>query len=206
MALSDLLWACPECGEDRGLIPDRPGYRCRACDIHYRRDEGAAILALHPDGTRVVRRPAEWLERLPDPETLVHQADEDSVIRTARVQAARVTGSEPVHGEGGYLNRIELWGEEHPGTTELRRDRLLYTPDQPGEAEPLDWALESLRAVQASSSTLQLNRKGAPMVSFRFLDDSIFLWEELLHATLRDFYGRTGRGRIVEFQPRIVTE
>lgn len=206
MALSDLLWACPECGEDRGLSPDRPGYRCRACGTHYRREEGASIRARRPDGSEVVRRPAEWLAQLPDPQTIVAQHDgEDSTLRSARVRAARVTDFDTVHGEDGYLNRIEIWGEESPGTVEIRRDRLVYTPDGGARGNGFDWPLEAVNAVQASSSTLQINRRGEPPVSFRFLDDSIFLWEELLHAVLRDFYGRTGRGEIMEFQPRIVT-
>ncbi|MFW6205769.1 MAG: hypothetical protein ACOC5I_00890, partial [Gemmatimonadota bacterium] len=141
--------------------------------------------------------------RLPDPETLVNQHDRDSdLIRVARVRTRRVTGSDTVHGEDGYLNRIELWGDEATGRLELRADRLVYEGD---DGERAEWPLESVTAVQASSSTLQINRRRLPLVSFRFEDDSIYLWEELLHAALRAFYRRTGRGEIVEFQPRVVT-
>ena len=204
MALSDLLWACPECGEDRGLEPDEPGARCRACGAHYRRAEGASIRAERPDGSTVVRRPADWLDRLPDPQTLVENADTDGEpIRSAEVMARSVTDTDTVHDRDGYLNRIEIWGDAAPGALEVHADRLVYRPEPPGDA--VEWPLETVTAVQASSSTLQINRSGAPLVSFRFLDDSIFLWEELLHAALRDFYRRTGRGEIAEFQPRIAT-
>lgn len=118
---------------------------------------------------------------------------------------SQVVDGETVHGEnGGYLNRFEIWGEPSPGRLEVWPERLILTLEGPGGAEV--WPLESLTAVQASSHTLQLNRRGVPLASFAFLDDSIFLWEELLHAVLRAFYTRTGRGRIVEFQPRIVIE
>ena len=141
---------------------------------------------------------------LPDPETIVAQGDTaNHVIRSADVQVSRVTGFDTVRDADGYLNRIELWGEEAPASLELRKDRLVLAPEEGG---PVTWPLESLTAVQASSSSLQLNRRGEPLVSFRFTDDSIFLWEHLLHAALRDFYRRTGRGEILEFQPRIVTE
>ena len=113
-----------------------------------------------------------------------------------------MVGSDTVHDGEGYLNRIEIWGEESPGMLELYPDRLELKLD--GEAA-VPWPLESLTAVQASSSALQINRRGEPLASFRFRNDSIFLWEELMHAVLRDFYGRTGRGEIIEFQPRIVT-
>ena len=203
MAISDLLWACPECGEDRGLVADGGRVRCRACDTLYERGKGAAIAARLPDGTRIERQPPEWLHALPDPETIVRQRiAEGETIRSARVEVQRVTGSETVHDEAGYLNRIEIWGEESPGTLAVGPEALVLTPE---EGAPETWPLETLTAVQASSHSLQLNRRDAPLVSLRFLDDSIFLWEELLHAVLRRFYEQTGRGRIVEFQPRIVT-
>ena len=203
MALPDLLWACPECGEDRGLTDDRPGYRCRACGTRYRRDRGASIRAERPDGTETVRPPAEWVDMLPTPETIVNeQVGDGYLIRSAKVEVTRVTGFDTVHDADGFLNRIELWGDPSRGRLELRKDRVVLTEE--GE-EPEEWPLETLTAVQASSSTLQLNRRGEELVSFRFLDDSIHLWEELVHAVLRAFYRRTGRGTIVEFQPRIAT-
>lgn len=203
MGLPDLLWACPECGEDRGLSPDRPGFTCRACGTRFRRDRGASIRAQRPDGSHVIRRPREWLQRLPDPAVLLQRGkDEDRPLRSARVVARWVTGTDAVDDRDGYLNRIEVWGDGEPGTLEIWTDSLVFAPE--GE-EPARWPLESIVAVQASSNSLQINRSDAPLVGFRFTDDSIRLWEELLRTALRDFYGRTGRGEILEFQPRIVT-
>lgn len=203
MALPDLLWACPECGEDRGLSPDRPGARCRKCGTRFRRAEGASIRADRPDGSTVVKRPREWVDRLPDPADMIQQGSDDRPLRTARVTARRVTGTETVYGRDGYLNRIELWGDEEPGTLELWPEGLVYTAEE--EGGPARWPLNAIVAVQASSNSLQINRRDEPLVAFRFTDDSIMLWEDLLRAALRDFYGRTGRGEILEFQPRILT-
>ena len=203
MALPDLLWACPECREDRGLEPHGGRYRCRGCGTEFERAEGARIRATLPSGAEIVRRPAEWLARLPDPQVIVEQrVDSDEAIRRATVDMSRVVGSDTVHDRDGYLNRIELWGDEAPATLELFRDRLLLTPEL---GRPESWPLQTVTAVQASSSSLQINRRAQPLASFRFRDDSIFLWEQLMHVALRDFYARTGRGEIVEFQPRIAT-
>lgn len=203
MAIPDLLWACPACGQDRGLAAQGRRCRCTRCGTAFTRGPGAAIRADAPDGSRTVLRPVDWLSRLPDPQSLTwERAGDGGVIRASRVSTRWVTGSDPVFNEHEYLNRIEIWGEPTPGRLELRTDRLVWSP---ATASSEAWPLGSLTAVQASSRALQLNRAPAPLVEVRFQDDSIFLWERLLHAALRDLYRRTGRGEIVEFQPRIVT-
>ncbi len=200
MALSDLLWACPQCGEVGALRdPAHPG-ACVACHAVYERDTGASIRCVLPDGRVLKRTAADWVDRLPDPRTLLGSAPE-GVVRTARVRAREVEGSDVVRGEGRYLNRIERYGAEAPGTLEMTLEGLRWAPDE-GEARP--WPFERLTAVQASSSALQIKASGRPLVSFRFENDSIFLWEVLVDTALRDFYRRTGRGEILEFQPRIV--
>lgn len=198
MALSDLLWACPACGEDRGLAGGRDA--CSACGTRFVRGDGATIRAVYPDGTATTGSAPYWLERLPDPTSLLRD-DPSRPVRTARVAIRIATGTARVHGEAGYLNRVEVFDDPVPGTLTLHGDWLGV--EREGEA-PGTWPLESLTAVQASSGSLQLKRAGAPLVSFRFENDAIYLWEELLRSALRDFYGRTGRGVIQEFQPRIV--
>lgn len=198
MALSDLLWACPVCGNDRALSNETA--TCGACGTRFLRGDGASIRAVAPDGTETVRPPAAWLDDLPDVSTLLGK----DPIRRARVSIRPVTGEAPVYGSAGYLNRIEVFGDERPGTLTLHPDHLVAERDELDGA-PSSWPLETLTAVQTSSRSLQLKPRGVPLVAFRFLDDSIFLWEQLIRAALRDFYGRTGRGEIREFQPRIET-
>lgn len=194
MALSDLLWACPVCGEDRALT-EKSGV-CRACRTRFERAEDALIRAVSPDGSATARSAAEWVERLPDPVTLL----ENDPVRTARVTMRTVTSEARVFGDTGYLNRVEVFGKEAIARLRLEPNRLIV--EREGDEADV-WPLESLTAVQASSNTLQLKRHARPLAAFRFHDDAIFLWENLLRAALRDFYGRTGRGEIREFQPRI---
>lgn len=200
MALADFFWACPSCGTDRGL--DREG-RCRHCGTRFERGNGATIRAVGADGAVQARSAAEWLDGLPEPASLLGGADRQGPVRTARVGIKPVVDDRRVFGERGYLNRVEVFGDEARGTLELYRDRLRVQGSGKGKGE--EWPFESLTAVQASSGALQLKRRGLPLVSFRFLDDAVYLWEQLVRAALRDFYGRTGRGTIREFQPRIVT-
>ena len=202
MGIRSLLWACPLCGEDRAL-EDGDGRKeavCRACGTAFARVRGADIEARRKDGSTEVRTAADWLERLPSPGAILGQGGGDGPVRTAEARIAEVVGEEVVRVGGDYLNRVEVWGEESPGTVELWPDRLVIGRQ---DEDPVVWPLETLTAVQTSSKTLQLKARSAPLTSFRFVHDASLLWERLLHAALRDFYGRTGRGEIVEFQPRI---
>jgi hypothetical protein len=206
MALPDILWACPECERTGSIDPDG---RC-PCGVRFTRGQGSTIRATHPDG-RVLELPAsEWLDRLPAPATLLGAGEGGSrgsgrdarPVRQARVRTRKATGEVTVRARGRFLNRIERYGTERHGTLTLTRDALLIATEG---TDPETWGLERLAAIQASSRALQIRPRGQPLVSFEFVNDSIYLWESLLHAALRDFYGRTGRGEIVEFQPRIET-
>jgi hypothetical protein len=205
MGVAELLWACPECGETGGIDPEG---ECR-CGVVFRRVEGASIEARLPDGGRVTRSPAEWVDRLPDPAALVERGGGEgagqapgTAIQSARVTAREATRSAVVRRWGRYLNRIEAYGPEMEGTLELHTDRLAYRPHG---ADGREWPLDTLTAVQTSSRTLQVKVRGQPLVSFRFTNSSVFFWEALLHAALRAFYRQSGRGEIAEFQPRIRT-
>lgn len=203
MPLHDLLWACPACKEDRGLVADDE--TCTGCGTRYTRGSGSSIRSIRPDGRVETRSPAEWLDMLPPPASLL----ENDPVRIADVGIKPVTGETTVFGRLGFLNRIEVFGDEQPGAVRLYRDALLVGGPQDGkEARKTSrsdrWGLDSLTAVQTSSKSLQLKRRDHPLVSFRFLNDSVYLWEQLIRAALRDFYGRAGRGTIREFQPKIV--
>jgi hypothetical protein len=197
VGISDLLWACPECGTVGGI--DTRG-AC-GCGVSFQRGKGSHIVARKAGSPSVARSPAEWVDRLPPVETLL-DAGEGTIVRRASVVAREVTGTTKVRKGGRFLNRIEQYGPKRPATLEMLPEALIYRPEGYGGRE---WPFDALTAVQTSSSTLQLNIRDHPLVSFRFLDDSLVLWERLLHAALRQFYRKTGRGEIAEFQPRIVT-
>lgn len=202
MALTDLLWACPECGEDRALRGPEPGV-CRACGARFERAHGSTIRRTGRDGSEVLRTPAEWVDLLPDLDSAL-RPDPDGMVRLARVTHRAVAGEEVIRDKGAYLNRVERFGPETEGELELREDRLVFRTRDPDPAE-IRWSLERLTAVQASSKSLQIKERNRPLASFRFVDDSIFLWEQLLNEALRRLYRRSGKGEIMEFQPRITT-
>jgi hypothetical protein len=198
VAIPDLLWACPRCGLDRGLrsAPSRP-IVCAACGTRFDRVRGAHIRARSRDGEEEIRTAAGWVDALPDAAALL-RADP---IRTGTVRARFVDRWEVVRVGGRYVNRIEIFGEERAGRLELGQERLTWR----GEGEgPVVWEFGDLRAVQASSRSLQINGPPHPLASFSFVDDSSFLWEQLLTGAIGAWYRRAGRGEIVELQPRIV--
>ncbi len=200
MAIRDLLWACPECGRVGGVGLDDV---C-VCGASFKRGAGASIVAASPDGRTVSRSPAEWLALLPEPATLLPAESDgsDEPVRSARVIAREALGYSVVRWRREYLNRVERYGAPHHATLTLRAQSLDYHPDG---GTPQAWLLDDMTAIQASSSALQVKVQNNPLVSCRFTDDSVFLWEMLLRAALRTRYRRTGQGEIAEFQPRIVT-
>ncbi|MBW3553811.1 MAG: hypothetical protein KY466_09875 [Gemmatimonadetes bacterium] len=198
MAIPDLLWACPVCALDRGLRASGDA-TCSGCGTRFDRVHGARIRATGRGGEERVRTAAEWVDDLPDPASLIGARDP---FREASVVASFVEGEQVIRFEGRYVNRIEKFGAKQRGRLALGPERLTYAPEGPGT---LSWAFGDLRAVQASSRTLQIRGGAHPLVSFAFLDDSSYLWDRLLAAALATFYRRSGRGEIVELQPRIVT-
>lgn len=200
MALPDLLWACPLCGLDRGLRTGKAPGTCAGCGTRFERVRGARIRAVPPEGPVQDRTAAEWLADLPDPASLLKSPTD--VVRVARATARFVEREEVVRHGATYLNRIEIWGPDREGRLQMAPESLSWTEPS---GEPVTWPFGDLRAVQASSRTIQLRGAEQPLASFSFLDDSSFLWEQLLHRALSASYQRTGRGRILELQPRIVT-
>jgi len=205
MAIRDLLWACPLCGLEGGLRRTGRWEACRGCGARFRRGRGASIIAQAADGTTRIHAAAEWADRLPGIEEYMSRLEPrtpDGVLRQSRVRARVAVGESVIRLGSTYLNRIERFGPPRDGVLALCADRLRFTPDA-GEAE--EWIFDEVTAVQPSSSTLQVKARRRPVVSFRFPEDSARFWEELLCAVIRRHYRATGRGEIIEFQPRIVT-
>jgi 1-acyl-sn-glycerol-3-phosphate acyltransferase len=207
MAIRDLLWACPFCGTEQGLRPAGRAEVCAHCGTRFRRGHGASIVAERPGEGSETRPAAAWSDRLPplDVEARIRRAREGGgVLREDRAVLRMAEGDESVYDDGTYLNRIERFGPRREGTLRLELDRLSFVGQTP--ADTVIWPFEALEAVQASSSTLQLRGRGKPVGSLKFPDGSSRFWEELLCAVLQYRATAEGRGRIVEFQPRIVTE
>lgn len=200
MAIRDLLWACPACGAEAALRGARWGREvCARCNARLRRVSHARIEVKTPDGQRRTATAAEWLEQLPpiqlDPPRPGHP------IRRASVLLQRRTGREPIRRGHEFLNSIDVFAAAEKGTLALHHDRLEFD----GPRGPESWPLERLGALGSSSKSLQLRLRDGAVFAVRFPEASVRFWEELLREALRARYAATGRGEIVEFQPRIVT-
>lgn len=109
---------------------------------------------------------------------------------------------ESVGWRGEVLGFVEQFGERVEGSLEVTHLRVVFRATAGGTRE---WLLDDLKALQASSSKVQLRTSAVGLVQFRFHDDSPRRWESLLRALVAERWRKTGRGEVVEFQPRIST-
>lgn len=199
MALTDLLWACPCCGERSGWTTRRGVAHCEGCSTRFRRGPASVVVAEGPDG-RETAPAEEWASRLPELE--LPRPGEPETRLTARARLSTAARAERVRFRGRFLGTFERAGTPTEGELSLSHDRLHFRSTT---GEERSWDLAAITALQASSRTLQVKPHGEPVLAVRFLEDSCRYWEELLKAALRRRYAEDGRGHIIEFQPRIET-
>lgn len=179
---------------------------CASCGTSFSRDgEGGVIRVTDPAGSRE-EIPGHHLASGLDPEFLSgRDRTNPRKSRRARVTVRRAVGREgPVYHGGEVVGFAEELGGAAEGVLELNSMALILWGEEEG-APPLDqWALQDIRAVQATSGALQISPITGGVVHFRFLEDSPRRWEDLLHRRLRQRFRADGLGEILEFQPRIV--
>lgn len=113
------------------------------------------------------------------------------------------TGQEPIWRRGRLRGFAEKMGAPSPGTATLDREAISVEVS----ARPYGrWGYLELKAMQTSSSSLQISLPGDRLVQLRFTDDSPKRWEDLLQCLIREAYQRAGRGFVAEFQPRIAAK
>ena len=127
--------------------------------------------------------------------------DDGTVRYSARAEISWRSSEEPVWHRGELLGFAETMGPPAPGTVSVDREGVSVDEAGGGSGR---WRLLDIRAVQAASRSLQLSLPGDRLVQFRFPGDSPRRWEILLRRLISDAYEDAGRGRVVEFQPRIV--
>jgi len=197
MAIRDLLWACPECAAFASIRSAERGVEiCASCGVRFRRAHGASIEVQWPDGSTGIRTAAELEDRLPPISDMPLPAGRLGPAQ-ALVRIARTT--RPVHDRGDFLGRAEIFGPRQPATVTL--DERCLAAGIP--ESPLVWPLDAITAVQPSSSTIQINSRIHPLASFRFVDQSVRLWEQAIQDRIRTAWIEAGRGRIVQFHPHI---
>jgi len=204
MPLIHLLYRCPRCGHDpMGGAKDHA--LCPACGTRFTRGDGRCGIRIQEPSGRVwevsTHVLTEAIDALGGPEPRAR--DPQGRIRYEAEVKVRVAREEaPVRFKGELLGFAEILGDPVAGVLEISPEALVLSAS--GGAVDR-WPLLDIRAVQASSSSLQVSPREGGLIEFRFPADSPRRWEELLHLALREAYHRAGFGEITEFQPRIST-
>lgn len=202
MALKDILYRCPYCGQD-AMEGRKDHAHCGSCGRHYLRGPAPSRIRVEEDGAErsvPARKLVERVVSFVKPVSGDGSGGSGGQPRETRVRVRWAVGEESVRLRGELLGFTERLG----ASSEMRLRLTATALELLGEADRRRrWNLMDLRAVQASSSSLQVYTLAQELVHFRFMDDSAFRWEALLQETLRAAYRAAGKGEIIEFQPRI---
>ncbi|MDE2763025.1 MAG: hypothetical protein OXQ94_06600 [Gemmatimonadota bacterium] len=203
MALVDFCYRCPECGHDP-MQGEGDVALCVPCGVRIEHRGGRLVMtSARSDVPKHVD--AAWIGRRIDehggPMTRATGGD-GGLAYSARALISWRIREEAVWHRGVLRGFAETMGPALPGSITVDRDRVSIDDGGPGSGS---WRHLDLGAVQAASSSLQLSLPADRFVQFRFLDDSPRRWETLMRRLVADAWERAGRGRVVEFQPRIVT-
>lgn len=205
MALHHLLYRCPECGHDPlGGEGDRA--QCTACSrVYERRRQGGTIHVTPPGGDEREVPIGELVQKIEERGGPVPAASgpDGRIAYATRATAREADLESPVRFRGKVLGFVEQLGEGAVGQLSIDEEALRFAPDA-ANADPKAWPLLGIRAVQSSSSSIQISPLEGGVILFRFESDSPVRWESLVKHTLQRAYDREGRGKIREFQPRIV--
>ncbi len=205
MPLKYLLYRCPECGHEP-VEGDADVMSCPSCKTRYARGGVGRLIRVETPGVPSKEVPGIELVRAIDAHggPMDRATSEDGTIDDrAAVLVRRSYVEEPVRYRGRLLGFAERLSKAVPGTLRLTDSCLIVDEDG---SEALCIGLLEIRAVQTSSSSLQVTNPSGELIQLRFSEDSPRRWEQLLKAALQRAYREAGRGEIVEFQPRIVTE
>lgn len=181
------------------------GAWCESCGVRIERRQGQLLMFPPKDDLSFKIKPADLGRRICEhggPMARATQAD-GTVRYSARADVSWRTSERPVWYRGELLGFAETMGPPFPATVTVDRETVSVDGDGSGAGSGR-WSLLDIRAVQAASRSLQISLPGDRLVQFRFADDSPRRWEILLRLLISDAWEGAGRGRVVEFQPRIV--
>lgn len=203
MALKDVLYRCPYCGHDT-MAGRKDHAHCASCGRSFLRGPAPSRIRVEEEGVERSVSARKLVERVTSfGEPVSGDGADDRGARLPRETRVRVrwaVGEETVRLGGELLGFTERLGAPSEMLLRLTASALELLGDADRRRR---WNLMDLRAVQASSSSLQVYTLAGELVHFRFLEDSAFRWEVLLQETLRAAYRAAEKGEIIEFQPRI---
>ena len=203
MALVDLCYRCPQCGHDP-MSGEGDAVWCQLCGVRIERRRGRLLMSLAENDMQFDIKAAELYRKIYDyggPMTRATR-DDGTIAYSARAQVSWRDSEQPVRYRGVLRGFVETMGPPAPGTITVDRETVSVEDGRPTSGS---WRHLDIRAVQAASRSLQLSLPGDRLVQFRFEDDSPRRWEILMRMLITEAYERAGMGRVVEFQPRIVT-
>lgn len=203
MPLKDLVYRCTECGHDP-VEGEGETARCSDCGATFSRRPGRALVHVESKAGTHVRHPAEIIRKISElggPVPRATQQDGTLFYETAIV-LRKASDHHVLRLDGNVLGFYERLLDRRPGSLRLTDATLQFVE---GESVTASWPLLQLRAVQTSSTALQITVLDDGMYELRFESDSPRRWEALLHTALQRAYAEAERPAIVEFQPRIVT-
>ena len=203
MPIEHLLYRCPRCGHDPTMATPR-GAWCESCETSFEQGSRSVVITHSADGKieeYSVNTLMETIEKLggPSRDIFDHNGEEPY---EARVTVSRGNNHKSVRWKGRVIGFFEHITERRFATLKLKKDDLILAWDGQNS---LVWPLENLTAIQVSSKAIQINIKGEGLYQIEFISDSPRRWEDLLQYTLYRFYKTQGQ-KIIEFQPRIITE
>ena len=177
---------------------------CPGCGAGIERRRGRLLMTVAGNDKRQEITAAELCRKMDEHGGPMTRAtgEDGTLAYSARALISWRVREQAVWHRGLLLGFAESMGPEAAGSIAV--DRKTVSIDDGGRGRG-SWRHLDLGAVQAASSSLQLSLPGDRFVQLRFLGDSPRRWETLMRRLISDAWERAGRGRVVEFQPRIVT-
>lgn len=203
MPLKDLVYRCTECGHDP-TEGEGEFAQCSACGATFARRAGPAVVHVETEAGTHERSAAEVIRKIHELGGPLPRAtrDDGTLLYEADIELRKASDHHLLRRGGHVLGFYERLLERRPGRLRLTNAAVQFVEE--GSVVE-DWPLLHLRAVQTSSTALQLTVLHHGMFELRFDGDSPRRWEALLHTVLQGAYRDAGLAAIVEFQPRIVT-
>ena len=177
--------------------------RCGSCGVRIERRRGRLWMIAPGDGkgTRIgARELCRRIDGHGGPMTRA-TAPQGTIEYSARAMVSWQVAEDAVWHGGVLRGFSESMGPAVEGSITVDRDTVSVDGGRRGSGR---WRHLDIGAVQASSSSLQLSLPGERLVQFRFIGDSPRRWETLMRRLIADAWERAGRGRVIEYQPRIV--
>lgn len=182
---------------------------CPSCGFRAQRRRGR-LFATAPGG-EPTRTDAQTLA---DAAALGSELDKDFRCSAQAMACWRIR-EDPVWRRGELRGWVETMGPASPATVTVDDEavaiKCVAAPRDgssgcnSGRCRSGRWSHLELRAVQTSSSSLQISLPDDRLVQLRFTADSPKRWEDMLRQLVRAAYQRAGKGFVHEFQPRIAT-